>query len=509
MIQIRTNHISEKQLAQIALEIQNRWDVPVFVKMHEIMIAEDDLELRDSIELAKDFENGLSIIFDNLNITAAFRLRRTGKLKYEIERIPGSILPSWMAEIEQAPKVPEGVFECPHCVLPDTLVLGDNKPISSYSAGDFVIGQSGLTTVRQTFSRQYEGELVTIKASGLLPITTTPEHPILVSRSETAETHRGGKFQYRRSLSEATWIPANDCASKRSNVDGDYVTVPIVKGSFEDFEVPLSQFIIAHKPNHKGYRSTFPLTFDSAWLLGLYVAEGTATKSDVRFSLNSNEVEIQARINSISRSLGYSASRTLSNSANSMLVNIPSRVLSRAFNAWCGHGAINKRIPDFLLCHHDLSLLRGFLDGYEIGDGYTFPRRSPKSAGYKSSSTVSRVLAEQLQLAYARLGIWASVWIRSNAADAVIMGRPCKLHTKYAVTYPLEPNLKRRRVLFVPDRVLTPIRDIRRWNYSGRVHNLATMDNTYLVSNAIVHNCGRRFPTDIQLSMHTKLHYIT
>jgi len=115
LIEIRTNDISEKQLAQIALEIQNRWNVPTFVKMHEIMVAEDDLDPRESHELFRDFENGLSIIFDNLNITTAFRLRRAGKLKYKIERIPGSELPTWMAEIEKTPKVPEGVFECPHC----------------------------------------------------------------------------------------------------------------------------------------------------------------------------------------------------------------------------------------------------------------------------------------------------------------------------------------------------------------------------------------------------------
>jgi len=115
LIEIRTDHISEKQLAQIALEIQNRWNVPTFVKMHEIMVAEDDLDPVDSHELFKDFENGLSIIFENLYITSVFRLRRTGKMKYEIERIPGSELPTWMVEIEQTPKVPEGVFECAHC----------------------------------------------------------------------------------------------------------------------------------------------------------------------------------------------------------------------------------------------------------------------------------------------------------------------------------------------------------------------------------------------------------
>ena len=115
MLILQTNDISEKQLAQIALAIQDRWEVPAFVKMHEIAIVDDDLEKAAALELNKDFENGISIIFENLQITSVFRLRRNSKSKYLIERIPGSELPEWMEEIEKPPVVPEGVFVCPHC----------------------------------------------------------------------------------------------------------------------------------------------------------------------------------------------------------------------------------------------------------------------------------------------------------------------------------------------------------------------------------------------------------
>ena len=212
MIEIRTDHITEKQLAQIALEIQNRWNVPTFVKMHEIMIADEDLEPRESHELFRDFENGLSVIFENLEITAVFRLRRRGKLKYEIERIPGSDLPGWMAEIEVKPRVPEGVFECMHCVLPETLILGDNKQIAEYVEGNSVIGQTGLNQVLGTFVRPYVGETVTLKPNGMLPITTTPEHPILVSTSRTIHHRLGGKvkmkfyFLKKHGLLQKIWL---------------------------------------------------------------------------------------------------------------------------------------------------------------------------------------------------------------------------------------------------------------------------------------------------------------
>jgi hypothetical protein len=115
VIVLQTNDISEKQLAQIALGIQNRWEVPTFVKMHEIVVMDDDLEGSAGRELLKEFETGVYEIFDYLEIIGAFRLHRLSKSKYSIDRVPGSSLPQWMEEIEKPPIIPEGTFVCPHC----------------------------------------------------------------------------------------------------------------------------------------------------------------------------------------------------------------------------------------------------------------------------------------------------------------------------------------------------------------------------------------------------------
>lgn len=113
LITLETDDISEKQLAQIALAIQNRWEAPAFVKMHEIVIMDEDGELGRIP--AEDFQRGIRTIFENLELSGAFILKHKGKTKYYIEKIDGASLPSWMSEIEQAPRVPEGVHECPHC----------------------------------------------------------------------------------------------------------------------------------------------------------------------------------------------------------------------------------------------------------------------------------------------------------------------------------------------------------------------------------------------------------
>ena len=105
----------KSRLAEIALAIQNRWDVPTFVKMHEIVVVEEDVTDRARQELTRHFERGLAAIFEQLGLAEAFKFVKTSKNKYSLERVPGSILPRWMADIEAPSRAPEGVHECPHC----------------------------------------------------------------------------------------------------------------------------------------------------------------------------------------------------------------------------------------------------------------------------------------------------------------------------------------------------------------------------------------------------------
>ena len=500
MIALQTDDISEKQLAQIALAIQNRWEVPAFVKMHEIVVMEEDGDLPKGRIPLEDFERGMHSIFENLEISSAFRFERSGKSKYRITRIEGSSLPQWMDDINTPASTPEGVYECPHCVPPETLILGDNKPIAEYERGNLTVGRSGLGEVIQTFVRPYEGEMVAIKPNGMLPILTTPEHPILVTTSHTTNRRQKGRLREIK-FSKERWVAAKDVVAKTSYKDGDYVILPILNGNYESYTASLSPFIKKRMPNHAGYREHFPLNKDSAWLLGLYAAEGSSGK-EVRFPLNKNEEEIRRKVSEVARGLGYSTYTQYSEKASSVLVTVTSRVLARAFDTWCGHGAPNKKIPDFILYHKDEKILEAFLRGYVAANQLRGNKK------YRVSATTSKILAQQLQLAYARLRMWASILFESKITEELIMAGRCSPYPKYYVSYPLDENIKRQKVRLLEDRILCPIRSVRRESYAGRVYNMETADNTYLVSNAIVHNCGKWFSTDMELSLHTKLHYI-
>jgi NADH-quinone oxidoreductase B subunit len=185
------------------------------------------------------------------------------------------------------------------------------------------------------------------------------------------------------------------------------------------------------------------------------------------------------------RSLGYSPQIKVRETA--LMVRFSSSILARALREWCGHLAENKRIPDFVLYHSKTRLLRAFLNGYLKGDGnITIDRRGPI---FSRASTTSKVLALQIQLAYARLGYFARIRREPREGTAQIQGRTVKTRDAYSV-WLLTSRRKNADFRIDSDFITVPIRKISKIKYSGNVRNLETTDNTYLVSNAVVHNCS-------------------
>jgi hypothetical protein len=270
-------------------------------------------------------------------------------------------------------------------------------------------------------------------------------------------------------------------------MSGDYLLVPIPRGRFSDKDIDLRSFTTSRGfsiAKAKGYLPSFRLEVDTAWLLGIYVAEGHTTSKEVSFSLGKHEREIQERIMRIARSLGYSP--YMREAETTMVVGIPSRILARAFASWCGTGAPNKRIPDFILLHVNERIIKSFFSAVVSGDGYEFEKRGVRNARI---STTSKLLAMQLQLVSARLGHHLAIHRANKRKTGVILGRRVRLHEKYEVRGQVRAG-KRQAVKSVGGFLFTPVRAIGRSHYSGPVHNLGTQDGTYLVSNAVVHNCG-------------------
>ena len=364
----------------------------------------------------------------------------------------------------------DGVPE-PHiswfCIPAGELILGDNKPIEYYSIGDVVLSSSGTSTVSHTFERWYDGEIIKIKGLGLLPIYVTPEHPVLVKR-EYWVTHPYGKVD-----DGLQWKLAGELDVKR-----DKLLLPILPNRESELCVDVMVRGMVRK-------YSLPLNRDLAWLLGVYVAEGYFDGNCAVLTIGKHEVEFANNIKSVVGRLGLKCYEDFLRTERR--IRITSTIFGRVLDKLCGHGAANKKVPDVLL-FAGRDVIEAFIDGYESGDGHYYDNVGRRtSVKTMAARTTSKTLALQLQLLYAKVGRWLNIHYHPSKGKHVIEGRVVNVKSSYSMQSAKEYKAKGHR--WIDGYVTVPIISLERLPYSGYVYNLETTDNTYLVSNVVVHNC--------------------
>jgi len=327
---------------------------------------------------------------------------------------------------------------------------------------------------------------------------------MLAAHSKTNRWNNGIRSYTIGDFTEPHWIRADKIKPKKSNHDGDYLVLPRLKGARSETQMDISGFTNVHgKSIMIGQNRCVDLKLildkELAWVLGIFVAEGFTIASyrrnkkqiiELQFSLNRNEIDIRHRLAKYFTNLGYHTGiRTYDSAA--IALRVYASLIARAFATWCGSGASHKRIPNFVLFHSDKEILEGFLDGYIAGDGHHAVHSAHSYGKYPMvrSSTVSKTLILQLQLMYARLGIVTSLRKVSDEGEEIILGRRVHTHTKYSLNY--YPNSKGNFNCRVFDNhILMPVRKVETVDYEGPICNITTTSGTYLVSNAVTHNCG-------------------
>jgi hypothetical protein len=122
LITLKTDYLSEQALAEVALAIQNRWNLAAFVKMHEIIVMDDEeadeiSSHSTSLSLnATEIEKGIRVIMGKLELDRAFTLERKGKQDFRLKLVDPTLVPKWVERANSnLNQPPEGVFACPHC----------------------------------------------------------------------------------------------------------------------------------------------------------------------------------------------------------------------------------------------------------------------------------------------------------------------------------------------------------------------------------------------------------
>lgn len=374
------------------------------------------------------------------------------------------------------------------CFKPGTVILGDNKPIETLDNNSLVINEKGsISKIKKTIQRFYDGEMIKIKPAYLEPIVATPEHPIKIVRKEVLRS-RSGQLRHKVKEYFPEWTPMNKVRK------GDWVVIPRLKHQYLD-AIDLIKF---NKIDDKAYRRgliSLPLNREIAWMLGLYVAEGHTNKMIVgniiiHFTLHKKETSYAKKIRILFEKLGYKTSIRKVNRNNSLDVGVSCTALARAFKEWFGNNAKEKKIPDFLM-FSSKEIKQAFLQGLFAGDGYI-------KGNKVHFHTSSKILALQTQLLIASLGGMVGIsfvkpYLRYIRSGAVISKDSWQLRgssPQLASIFGYKHNgTVMNRVIVNDEYILIPVKDVDSELYKGKVYNVETEDNTYLVSNAVVHNC--------------------
>ncbi len=350
------------------------------------------------------------------------------------------------------------------CLTGDTFLAGDNKDIFDYKENEFVFGRDGYAKVTHKFERDYEGEIYNIKPAGIPTIKATPGHPFLIAEVKRIQHSIGTE----KVIKEIKWKTSEELNTSHSIMLGrDYLIIPRMKGVFKNVTF-----------------GKYRLDETLSWLMGVYTAEGWTTKGIIQFSIGKHEKEFSKEIFDAYEKIGLFVRSNFNRTA--VVHSTRKTELAEVFANLCGRGAMNKKIPEEILLNENLNILKAFIKGYEEGDGCNFSNKMV-------IGTISKTLAFQLQLAYARLGKFAYISIsKRNGKKGIIEGREVNMHDAYSVTYVKEFVLKNesgRRHIITEDAILVPIIEIKKEHYTGKVYNIETTQEEYLANNIVSHNC--------------------
>jgi intein/homing endonuclease len=447
------------------------------------------------------------------------RRRDVGSIHARIQEAVGEAFPLWAADGETPSDAREDIrlaymahvgAACivgtgdawGECVPPDTLLVGENKPIVDHEVGDETYGVSGKTAIKASKTRQHKGRLFTIKGMGLLPFRATENHPVLVvegRKGTTREDHGhvilDGAPKWVPTEELVPWEPA---LSKPANAHGHFLLIPRLFAAYacDTTSNPLTfdlERFVKNDNARKGRRARglpteIKLHDGWAWVMGLFVAEGSASangpdKHALTFSINAKDDYTITKLRGILRAAGFVTSlRPVEN--NCQRVVVKSSPLALLFGELFGRGASNKRIPDEVLRHGAKTITMAFLSGYVAGDGYA-------KNNIVRTSTASRTLALQLQLLHARCGRLASI-NEITTKDTEFRGRVIQGgRPHYLVTWRHKTRGHNRHQIVNVDGtsyLAVPLQFVKPEAYSGPVVDIETVDHTFLASNVVVHN---------------------
>jgi intein/homing endonuclease len=333
--------------------------------------------------------------------------------------------------------------------------------------------------VTKTFEHNYEGDIFKIRVNGHKPIAVTEEHPI---------------FTYDGTATSSKLIHIR----KAEHIEkGDFLVFIKPRYGTERKRWVLGQKRKGFSGEPDGYNRTFlkyvPITLGLCRLWGYYLAEGSCTDRVTAFYFDKDELRyIEDLAWILKNSLGLTHTWiTQDKRSRTRSIKISSAGLSRALVKDFGTLASGKRLPQWIY-----SLPKAFqqqlLIGYFNGDGGVNSRNG--FVRWYEIKTISKRLAYDIRLLASQFGILPSIIqsaayanhkdcyaIRFWGSNASLFGLP-KVQ-KWQVLHAL-------RNIDYGEFIGSPVMDVTKTRYEGKVHNIETESHSFMTSAFLTHNCG-------------------
>ncbi|MDH3324092.1 MAG: hypothetical protein OEL89_00475 [Candidatus Peregrinibacteria bacterium] len=399
------------------------------------------------------------------------------------------------------------------------------KPIKDIKKNDLVFGNK---RVLETFKRQYNGEIYSLKICGIpsYPLNITPEHPILAIKKKDVLCKRKEKKQicYRSFSNEPKKYCNNQNCDKiiefkpqfyktqDLEVD-DLVLIPTI-GNINDIITQKINEIPLKKGEFKNFNHEIKWNKDLFRLFGYYLAEGhieflKGISYGIGFSFHKKEREYINEVKNLMKKIfNIEGKETKCNSPNVIQIKFNSKPISNFIIKYCNYHSYEKKCSTDIMTTHPKLQLEMFKTWIN-GDGQLYKRKSNKKNISLIGTTTSKKLALQMYLVLLRNNIIGSIKKRGKIENYSykILGRKIeKRHQIYDVMVRSNQELnkigynvgkqrsKLRRKLFNEKYILSPIMNIKKEIKETTVYNIYCEDHQYPLNFIMNHNCDPPYP---------------
>lgn len=402
-----------------------------------------------------------------------------------------------------------------HSTVGETLVHTDKGilPIKQIDENYKTLSSQGIwQSIKWQEQHEFEGDLITLQATGCPKEQYTYNHPIKIKKSKRVQTRKDSNRL--EPTGDSIWVDAEKVQVS------DYVIFPKFKVIQKYDYIDLEPYITKTKlGNYHGFRLIgegkdavirsyrgnkpytdipryIPIDEDLAYVLGWYIAEGCCSKEKKNHNITLVCSSVKDPVDKIKLLLEkiFNVSVSLDSPKKSAKrLNISSSILCNFFIDTCGRVSYNKKIPDFIGLNNT-NILSTFVKAYIKGDGCFRSFNTTKKD--VQANTVSPTLAYQLRLYCTKLGflfrlrrgytkrvhsyrpkIQRETWTLTALPQEIL---PKLYDTKLTANRP--PNIKEDK-----DNFYLPVRGVSKEHYKGTVYDIKTEDKSF-VGNFIVHN---------------------